>query len=143
MHNSCLKHNFYRDPPSRIKFWILSRLFCCRKIMSWKKIARCFGTNSTRLWRFPLFAALTKPNPLFLARWDWTDDPSSSQCVDFMLEFICLLEFYYLYFYLYSWDILEAWCLHVDTQSSLKGINIEGCKIPIGFEPINKRNTRL
>ena len=24
-----------------------------------------------------------------------------------------------------------------------KGINIEGCKIPIGSEPINKRNTRL
>ena len=66
-YNLCLKHNFYRDPPSPIKFWILSRLFCCRKITSWKKIARCFGTNSTR---FPLFATLTKPNPLFLARWD-------------------------------------------------------------------------
>ena len=26
---------------------------------------------------------------------------------------------------------------------SIKGINIEGCKIPIGSEPINKRNTRL
>ena len=25
-------------------------------------------------------------------------------------------------------------------QSSIKGINIEGCKIPIGFEPIIKRN---
>ena len=32
-------------------------------------------------------------------------------------------------------------CRH--TQSSIKGINIEGCKIPIGSEPINKRNTRL
>ena len=26
---------------------------------------------------------------------------------------------------------------------SIKGNNIEGCKIPGGFEPINKRNTRL
>ena len=24
------------------------------------------------------------------------------------------------------------------TQSSIKGINIEGCKIPVGSEPINK-----
>ena len=29
------------------------------------------------------------------------------------------------------------------TQSSNKRINIEGCKIPIGSEPINKRNTML
>ena len=46
-----------------------------------------------------------------------------------LVEVIFLLEFYYLY----SWDILEAWCLHVDTQSSIKGINIEGCKIPIAW----------
>ena len=45
---------------------------------------------------------------------------------------------YYLYIYFYSWVILEAWCLHVDTQSPIKGIDIEGCKIPIGSEPINK-----
>ena len=29
------------------------------------------------------------------------------------------------------------------TQSSNKRINVEGCKIPIGSEPINKRNARL
>ena len=33
---------------------------------------------------------------------------------------------------------MEPPCRH--TQSSIKGINIEGCKIPIGFEPIIKRN---
>ena len=51
-----------------------------------------------------------------------------------MLEVIFLLEFYYLLFiYLDSWVILEAWCLHVDTQSPIKGIDIEGCKIPMAW----------
>ena len=44
-----------------------------------------------------------------------------------------VLEFYYYFFYIYSWDILEAWCLHVDTQSPIKGIDIEGCKIPMAW----------
>ena len=61
-----------------------------------------------------------------------------------LIEVIFLLEFYYLYLFIYirglSWKHDASMSIHSVIN---KGINIEGCKIPIGSEPINKRNTRL
>ena len=62
--------------------------------------------------------------------------------VDFVLviEVIFLLELYYLYLLFICVRYLGGMvspCRY--TQSSIKGINIEGCKIPIGSEPLNKR----
>ena len=57
-----------------------------------------------------------------------------------LIEVIFLLEFYYLYLLFrivrYLGGMVSP-CRY--TQSSNKRINIEGSKIPIGSEPINKK----
>ena len=55
-----------------------------------------------------------------------------NMCVDFMLEFNSYWNFYYLYFLFIFVSYLGgmvAPCRY--TQSSIKEINIEGCKIPM------------
>ena len=64
-------------------------------------------------------------------------------CLCWLIEVIFLLEFYYLYLlfiYIYirelSWRQGASMSIHSVIN---KRINVEGCKIPIGSEPINKR----
>ena len=65
--------------------------------------------------------------------------------VDFMLvEVYLLLEFLlFIFLFLFVRYLGSMMPPYRHFQSSIKGINIEGCKIPIGSEPLNKRNTRL
>ena len=64
-----------------------------------------------------------------------------------LIEVIFLLGFYYYIYLLFIFIIVSYLGSMVPpcryTQSSIKGINIEGCKIRIGSEPINNMNTRL
>ena len=64
-----------------------------------------------------------------------------------LIEVIFLLDFYYIFIFIIYIYIREISWRHGASMSIHsvinKGINIEGCKIPIGSEPINKRNTRL
>ena len=67
-------------------------------------------------------------------------------CVEFMLVdwsyFLTgvLLFIFIIYIREISWKHDASMSIHSVIN---KGINIEGCKISIGSEPINKRNTRL
>ena len=64
-----------------------------------------------------------------------------------LIEVIFLLEFYYYIYLLFIFIFVRYLggmvppCRH--TQSPIKGINIEGCKIPIGSDANKQRNTRL
>ena len=60
-----------------------------------------------------------------------------------LIEVIFLLEFYYYLYFLFiyirelSWRHGASMSIHSVIN---KGINIEGCKIPTGSEPINKEH---
>ena len=76
----------------------------------------------------------------YQVRLDWLySQKKSVLTLCWLIEVIFLLGFFYLLFIFVSYlGSMVHPCRH--TQSSIKGIDIEGCKIPIGFESIIKRN---